>query len=184
MELCNRGDLANYLFDKRRRQSPLNEQVVRSWMGQVPLKSPGYSQKSPIFLQKSHRYSQKSLMFLQKSPVFLCTSSTSKSCAVWCDRFHHRATDIRKKPSISAKDPIFLQKSLMFPLKCPRYPQKRPIFLQNSPLFLRISWTNKLCAVWSDVPQKSPLDIRKRALCISKEPYISTSKPLISAKEP
>lgn len=35
MELCNRGDLANYLFDKRRRQSPLNEQVVRSWMGQL-----------------------------------------------------------------------------------------------------------------------------------------------------
>eukprot|EP00961_Rhodomonas_salina_P033386 449356-Rhodomonas_salina.2 len=27
MELCNRGDLANYLFDKRRRQSPLTEQV-------------------------------------------------------------------------------------------------------------------------------------------------------------
>jgi hypothetical protein len=27
MELCNRGDLANYLFDKRKRQSPLTEQV-------------------------------------------------------------------------------------------------------------------------------------------------------------
>ncbi|KAJ1469338.1 kinase-like domain-containing protein [Baffinella frigidus] len=35
MELCNRGDLANYLFDKRKRQSPLNEQVVRSWLGQL-----------------------------------------------------------------------------------------------------------------------------------------------------
>mmetsp|Transcript_63471 Transcript_63471/g.156253 ORF Transcript_63471/g.156253 Transcript_63471/m.156253 type:complete len:366 (+) Transcript_63471:130-1227(+) len=35
MELCNRGDLANYLFDKRRRQSPLTEQVVRSWLGQL-----------------------------------------------------------------------------------------------------------------------------------------------------
>ena len=27
MELCNRGDLANYLQDKRRRSSPLTEQV-------------------------------------------------------------------------------------------------------------------------------------------------------------
>jgi len=34
-ELCDRGDLAAYLRDKKRRSSPLNEQVVRSWLSQL-----------------------------------------------------------------------------------------------------------------------------------------------------
>ena len=37
MELCNRGDLANYLQDKRRRSSPLTEQVFSTRCVEIPL---------------------------------------------------------------------------------------------------------------------------------------------------
>jgi len=109
-------------------------------------------QYSYTFPQKSHRY-LKVLLNPQKNPAFPQKSPTSPQTSLTFPQKSHRYLP---------KSPLYLQKS-------PRYPQKSHISPQKSPTFPH----KKTHQRGPRYPQKSPIS--------TKEPYISTKKPCISA---